>query len=229
MQIPLVQTASEPDLLTARLLQAQYEERRRVARELHDGLSQRLAKLQFDIEDLHAHCLTDPASTPNRLECLRQQIGDLADEVRSIAHGLHPSTIDNLGLAVAIRSYCRDFSTRSGIPVRVRIVDVPRRVPPDIGNPLYRIVQEALGNVAKHAGRASATVTLKAADGDIHLRVRDNGCGFPAESAGRSGGIGLVSMEERVLLMKGKFDLVSLPNRGVTITIRVPLAPGGRT
>lgn len=210
--------------LTARLFHAQDQERRRVSRELHDDLSQKVAKLQFDIERLQQDNSSKPMAMAKRLESLREQAGKLSDDVRRIAHQLHPSSLDHLGLPIALRSYCRDFSFREGVRVRFTAVKAPKKVAADIASSLYRIVQEALRNVAKHAGKAEATITLTGGKDELRLRIRDNGGGFDPESVRGKGGLGLVSMEERVRLLNGSFRLRSLPHRGVTIEIAVPLA-----
>jgi two-component system CheB/CheR fusion protein len=215
--------------LTARLLHAQDQERRRVSRELHDDLSQKMAKLQFDIERLQEDTHLHPKASSKGLESLRQQAGALADDVRRIAHQLHPSTLDHLGLAIALRSYCRDFSSREELPVRFTAVNAPKNIPSDIASSLYRIVQEALRNAAKHAGKATVTVTLTGGKEELRLRIRDNGVGFMPSRVRGQGGLGLVSMEERVRLLNGNFEVQSRPQRGVTINISVPLPIGRST
>ncbi len=214
--------------LTARLIHAQDEERRRVSRELHDDLSQKVARLQFDIERLQDRTGRRLTDSPARLDSLREQAGALAEDVRRIAHRLHPSALDHLGLAIALRSYCGDFATRERLPVRFRAVNAPKNLPSGIANSLFRIVQEALRNVAKHAGKAaSATITLSGGKTELGLRIRDTGVGFAPESVRGMGGLGLVSMEERVRLLNGDFQLESRPGAGVIIEIHVPLRPAG--
>lgn len=200
--------------LTARLITAQDDERRRVARELHDDLSQKVAELRFGLDRL-----------PADLDALRRQAEALGERVREIAHGLHPSAIEHLGLEVALRSSCRAFAAREGIAVRFRASGVPRHLPIEMANSLYMVAQEALRNAAKHAGTARVGVTLRVAGGELQLRVRDHGCGFQPGSAGGSGGLGLVSMQERVRLLGGEFRIESHPKPGVMIDVRVPL-PG---
>ena len=126
-----------------------------MSRELHDDLSQKMAKLQFDVETLEQHLPPDLKDMKKRLLIIRDEIEALSNDVRRIAYELHPSTLDHLGLAVAIRSYIREFSEREGIPVHFTARKVPARIPAEVASALYRIVQEALRNVAKHAGKTS--------------------------------------------------------------------------
>ena len=129
--------------------------------------------------------------------------------------------------AVALRSYIREFSERERIPVQFTPRKVPARIPAEVASALYRIVQESLRNVAKHAGKTSVRITLTGGSNQLSLSIRDNGIGFDAHSVQDKGGLGLVSMQERARLVHGDFSLETLPGRGVTITIRVPLSSQG--
>ena len=223
----LLRSRNELRALSAMLLHTQGEERRRISRELHDDLSQKMAKLQFDLERLEQHLPPDLKEMKKRLLIVRDGVEALSNDVRRIAYELHPAALDHLGLAVALRSYIREFSEREKIPVVFTPRKVPARIPAEVGSALYRIVQESLRNIAKHAGKASVKITLTGGSNQLSLSIRDNGIGFDARSAQGKGGLGLVSMQERVRLVHGDFSLETLPGRGVTITIRVPLSSQG--
>ena len=219
----LLRTREELRALTAGLLNTQEEERRRVSRELHDDLSQKVAKLQFDVETLDQQLPPDLMDGKRRLLAIRDGIGTLSNDLRRIAYQLHPSTLDHLGLAVAIRTYCREFSEREGLPVQFTARRVPARIPPEAASSLYRIVQEALRNVAKHAGKTSVKIRLTGGSKRLSLSIRDHGVGFDIHSVQHKGGLGLIGMQERVRLVRGEFSLVTLPGRGAAIMIRIPL------
>jgi signal transduction histidine kinase len=209
--------------LTASLLNTQEEERRRVSRELHDDLSQKMAKLQFDVETLEQKLPTTDGDLKTRLLSVRDQVGTVANDVRRIAYQLRPSALEHLGLSVALRSVVREFREREGLEVHFEARRVPRNIAPEIATSVYRIVQEALRNVAKHAGRTAVEVILKGQSNEMRLTVRDHGGGFNASAVQGGGGLGLISMQERVRLIGGDFLLNTSPGGGVEIIVRVPL------
>jgi len=208
-------------------MQTQAEERRRVSRELHDDLSQKIAKLQFDVETLEQHLPPDLKDVKKQLLTIRDGVETLSNDIRRIAYELHPSSLDHLGVTVALRSYIREFAEREGIPVRFTSRKVPARISAEIASTLYRIVQEALRNVAKHAGKTSVNIALTGGSNQVTLSIRDNGIGFDVHSAQDKGGLGLISMQERARLVHGDFSLDTRPGRGATITVRVPLSKQG--
>ena len=203
-------------------------ERRRISRELHDDLSQKVAKLQFDIETIEQKIpFADIQDERHRLQNLREQTGTLANDLRRVAHGLHPSSLDHLGLTVVLRSYTKEFSRSTGIRVQFTSRKVPRTIPPEVASCFYRIVQEALRNVGKHASEAEVNVRLWGKLNKLDLSIHDNGEGFDMESVRTKGGLGLISMQERVRLVQGTFSLKTQPGRGVQISIEAPLTFGG--
>jgi two-component system CheB/CheR fusion protein len=208
--------------LTASLMNAQDAERRRVSRELHDDLSQKVAKLQFDIDTLEQKLPADLVEVKQRLCQVRDHAGSLSADLRRVAHQLHPATLDHLGLTVALKAYAHEFSESMAIPVLFTSRKVPRNIPIETASCFYRIAQEALRNVAKHAGKATVDVTLKGTSNGLELSIRDNGIGFNMESARSKEGLGLIGMEERIRLVGGKFSLETTPGGGVTITIQAP-------
>ncbi len=218
----LRQSRGELRALAARLLSTQEEERRRVSRELHDDLNQKLAMLEVDVERLSQR-IPPSAAMGAEVQSLRRRVAEVSNDIRRVAYQLHPSVLDHLGLAVALRSYCAEFSKREGIQVKLSGNDLTEPVPEEVALCLYRITQESLWNVAKHASAKSAKVTLDALDHRVHLSIRDNGVGFDP-AAKRDGGIGLLSMKERVRLVNGKLTLTSKPGKGTRIDVWAPLA-----
>jgi two-component system CheB/CheR fusion protein len=217
----LGRTQEELRALTASLLRSQEEESRRVARELHDDISQKLAFLDMEMQQIAEEILKDQNGARTRLESLRQGIGRLSEEVRRISHRLHPSIVDDLGLPQALRALVEDFGEREGMLATFSSRTVPDEVPRQIAAGLYRIAQEALRNVAKHAGKTHVKVTLEGWDERLRMEVADLGQGFDPE--GTRAGLGLTSMGERARLIGGKLNVGSALGKGTTVTIEAPL------
>lgn len=223
----LLQSRGELRSLAGSLLNAQDEERRRVSRELHDDLSQNVAKLQFDAEILEQQLPADPEDVRRQLRAIRDRAGLLSDDLRRVAYELHPSKLDHFGLAVALRSHIQEFSEREGIKVKFTTRKVQEKAPPELASSIYRIAQEALRNVVKHAGKASVRVSLVGSPHKLRLSIQDDGVGFDVRAVAGKGGLGLVSIEERTRLIRGRFSLRTQPGNGVHITIEAPLDPQG--
>jgi PAS domain S-box-containing protein len=209
--------------LTHRLMSAQDDERRRIARELHDHLSQQLALLAIDLQQLSLH----PPTTPEALIPLLQEgwrrTTEIASDVHAISHRLHPSKMEALGLVATIRAHCREVS-RQSLVVDFVSQDVPPIVP-ERALSLFRVVEEALSNVVRHSGARTAQVALAGSDdGSLLLRIADDGRGL-TESRRPGGGLGLVSMRERVQSLDGTLSISSTPGRGTVVEARVPPAP----
>ncbi len=214
--------------LTGRLIGAQEEERRRLARELHDDLTQRLAVLAIDVGKLEQVLEFSPGPELERLHRVREQVVKLSADIHRLSRQLHPSILDDLGLVNAIEAECVNFSQREGIQVKFTSKNVPATLPRDLALCLYRIAQEGLRNIAKHAKTDKAVVTLAGTDGGILLSVRDYGMGFDPARVRGNGGLGLISMAERVRLIQGDLSVESRPGQGTRIEVRVPLT-GGQT
>ncbi len=212
--------------LTGRLIGAQEEERRRVARELHDDLTQRLAVLAIEAGRLEQQMEPSSARVREFLGTMKDRIVELSADIHGIARQLHPSILDDLGLVNAIEAECVNFSQREGIRVTFEPKNVPATLPRDLALCLYRMLQESLRNIAKHAKIDTAVVTLAGRGGGILLSVRDYGIGFDPTQANKKGGLGLVSMTERARLVRGELSVQSRPGQGTTVEIRVPLARG---
>jgi PAS domain S-box-containing protein len=213
----------ELQILTGRLILNQEEERRRMARELHDDLSQRLAALAMAAGRMEAAVRDGPDSIRNPLIHIRDKTIQIAADVQSISRRLHPSILEDLGLSKAIEAECRQFAAREGIAMSASVQTVPRETPKDIALSVYRIVQESLNNIAKHACARSVTVSLSASEIGLHLTVKDDGIGFDAAEVRSKAGLGLSSIHERVRLVQGTYRICSEPGRGTTIEVTVPL------
>ncbi len=208
--------------LATKLLYSQEEERRRIAREMHDDWTQRLALLGIEAAKLEGH-LDVKGSALLQLHAILEQLISLSEDVHDLSRQLHPSILDDLGLVEALRSECAGFSRREAIAVDYHPDNVPAKLSKDVTLCVYRVAQEALRNVAKHAAVKEASLTLFATETELMLRVQDQGVGFDPENGHAQAGLGLSSMEERVRLVQGECSFTSRPGQGTTIEVRVPL------
>ena len=209
--------------LTANLLIAQEDERKRVARELHDDLNQRMAMLANEVATLEQ---TPPGSTRllrKQLRSLRARVDQLSDDLRRTAHRLHPSVLEHFGLVAAIESHCSDFMKLHRIQLKLAHRNVPESIPFDVSLCLYRVTQECLNNVAKHSGAREVTVAIEGDKDGILLSVTDNGTGFDPGLVADQSGLGIVGIRERVRLVDGVVSIDSQPGRGTQIDVRVPM------
>ncbi len=205
-----------------KLIEAQEEERGRIARELHDDICQRLALLSMELEQ--ANRGSNGSGRSPKIEEIRRHCAQIAVDVQALSHKLHSSKLEYLGLAAAIRSFCREFAQQHNVGVHFEDEDVPSYLPYDISLSLFRVTQEALQNALKHSGVDRFSVTLRGSAEEIRLEVGDHGSGFDVERARFDRGLGLVSMQERVHLVHGTFAIESTANGGTRILARVPLA-----
>ena len=207
--------------LAGQLLTAQEAERKRLARELHDDLSQRLAGLAMEAEMLEQQMPRQGAGAV-RLKEMKDKLVTLSIDVHAMSRRLHPSILDDLGLPDAIASECARFQKQDSIAVNFRAEDIPREVPPDIAVCLYRIAQEGLRNISKHAGATEVTISLVGKNDTIQLTIMDNGNGFDPDRVKGKQGLGLDSMKERAHLIGGSFHIKSKPGQGTEIEVLVP-------
>ena len=212
--------------LSGRLISMQEEERSYIARELHDDVSQRLALLSIELEQLFQNPPPSREELHQKLGDPLKQVGEISSDIHQISHRLHPSKLDNLGLVAATAGFCRELNRQKG--VRIEFVDrnVPQKVPGEIALCLYRVVQEALQNVAKHSGAPLAQVELTGTTDGIYLRVSDCGAGFDPHSPDVTSGLGMISMRERLRLVGGHLHVESEPGRGTRVEAWVPLESG---
>jgi signal transduction histidine kinase len=213
--------------LAAKLLHAQEEERRRIAREMHDDWTQRLALLGIDIANLEKH-IESPEEALPLLQAMQEKVVDLSQDVHSLSRQLHPAILDDLGLVEALRSECTTLSRREGITIDYSPNEIPGNLSNDVALIVYRVAQEALRNLAKHARVERASLTLIADSDNLILCVRDNGVGFDRSQTRSHAGLGLSSMEERIQLIQGRLSITSVPNEGTTVEAIVPLVLDGQ-
>jgi len=210
--------------LSGRLIRAHEEERRRVARELHDDLQQRLALLAIELEGLAlGRPLGGDAGWAAEARRLWTRTNEIASEVHRISHRLLPLKLETLGLLSTVESYCRELG-QQGVRVVFSPENVPADVPDEVALCAFRVLQESLRNVVKHSGSPEAHVSLRARDGALVLAVSDFGSGFDVRSAASRGGLGLLSMRERLRLVGGEIDVQSTAGSGTRVEMRVPLA-----
>ena len=157
---------------------------------------------------------------------LQNQTSEIATDIQSLSHELHSSKLEYLGIAAAMRGFCGQFGEQQNVEIDFKIPDLPSPLSPDISLCLFRVLQEALHNSAKHSGVRHFEVQLWGTSVEIHLTVSDSGAGFDSEAAKEGRGLGLISMEERLKLVKGTLSIESQPKRGTTIHARVPLGSG---
>ena len=210
--------------LAGRLLTAQEAERRRLARELHDDLTQRLAVMAIEIGKLEMQPDSIPESFRDKLTNLQKEIMTLSGDIHAISRQLHPSILDDLGLVDAIRSECNNFNKREEIEVNLDLEEIPETITGNVALCIFRVVQEGLRNISKHARTGEAHIRVACHDEKIYLTIEDYGMGFDPEAVMKKPGLGLVSMEERIRLIQGKFSINSRPKKGTTININAPLS-----
>ncbi len=207
--------------LSGRLIKSQEEERARIARDLHDDLSQRLALVTIGLEELGLQ--TEEAVLTRQLQALSGQTKEIAAEIHQLSRQLHPSQLEMLGLVAAISSLCTELSKQKGIGIEFKHMEVPRALSPELALCLYRIVQEALQNVCKHSGASRVQIELTGSAENVQLCIQDEGAGFDPGSPGNSAGLGLVSMRERVRLAHGELSIRAQPGQGTRVEVRVPV------
>ena len=203
--------------LTGRLLTAHEDERRHLARELHDDLTQRLARLAID-----AGRMEGSGAAPEGMRPLREDLIRLSEDVHALSYRLHPSVLDDLGLVDALRAECDRVARGSALRVEVDAYEAPDAVPKEAALCLFRVAQEALSNAAHHAGASAVTVLLSTSGKGVQLAVSDNGSGFDAGAPRDHASLGLASMRERVRVLQGELIIESTPGRGTTVMAWVP-------
>lgn len=221
-EVQLRQSHRQVRALAGRLINAQETERRRVSRELHDDLNQRVATLSLALNRLKRK-LPSQHEIIADLDGLSDQAKDLGNHIRELSHQLHPVALEHLGLAEALKAYIGEFAKETGIPTRFSARISSEKIPFEISLCLYRIALEALRNVAKHSRATSASVELEEYEQVLTMRIVDSGTGFDVEAVKRASGIGLISAEERVNLLEGTFEVQSIPTKGTTLTVKIPL------
>ncbi len=206
--------------LNRRLITAQEDERKSIARELHDDLSQRLARLSIDAAQLERR--SSSADGAGGAAEMRGELSRISEDVHRLAYQLHPSTLDDLGLTEALRIECDRLASLESLPVRLQAPESIAGLSRDAALGLFRIAQEALRNAARHAGASAVDLAMEPEAGGVRLSIRDDGAGFDPLAERARPGLGLASMRERAELLGGRIDIRSAPGRGTTIEVWAP-------
>ncbi|MEN9561960.1 MAG: hypothetical protein RIR73_204 [Chloroflexota bacterium] len=214
--------------MAQRMVTGLEDERMRISRELHDELGQLLTAQLMDIRDLQSDLTIPPEALFGRLEAIHSQMYEVTVKVRRLAHDLRPPLLSTLGMTQALRTHCSKFSSSSHIPIEIEIDDTLNSLPDVYGIILYRVLQEALTNIAKHAQASRIWVELGIDNDQVRLTVQDNGKGLPGENT-VSNGIGIVGMKERVSLVGGALVIRSGKNGGTILEVSLPLKAGTTT
>ncbi len=209
--------------LTAHVQALREEERARIAREIHDDLGGSLTGLKLDIRQIQRSLDPDRTAISSKFDNLYQAIDHVIKSVRRIATELRPAMLDDLGLAATIEWQLREFEQRSGIHGQLHLAVSERRFEPDTSTALFRIFQEALTNVARHAQATSVKVTLQEQADHLQLQLIDNGCGIEPARLRNSRSLGLVSMRERAQLLSGELTIQGAPGGGTVVFVDIPL------
>jgi PAS domain S-box-containing protein len=206
------------------IIEAQEAERRRVARELHDGVNQAIASIKFRIQTAEQQILRSDPKWQETCGKTKDMLDSVLHQVRRLSRNLRPGELDDFGLIPAARSACQEFELRTGIHVRFSHSDIAERLPPTLELSLYRIIQEALTNVEKHSASTAVEIHLQGEETMVTLEISDNGCGFDLGAEARpDAGLGLLHMRERASLVGGLFSMITSPGKGVHLTIQAPI------
>jgi len=219
------QQREELRMLAARLMTAQDDERRRIARDLHDDLSQKLAYLAMDIGKLATKPY--PPEVLAELRLVQRRAAEASENVRRISHELHPSILEDIGLEAAVEQYCEEFEKRSGIATHFTSHGLPDGLPREVASSVYHIFQECLRNVSKHSKAAEVFVSVEFAGNVLRLTVRDEGVGLPQDRLKPGVSIGIVGMQERAHLVNGTLSIESRSGEGTEVQVSVPLEVAG--
>jgi signal transduction histidine kinase/ligand-binding sensor domain-containing protein len=209
--------------LAGQLITVQEEERRRIARELHDNVNQQLAVLSISLSRLKRRLPLEAAEAQQEVAHLQQQTFALFEEIRHLSHDLHPGVLQHAGLVAALEAHCAEVRSQHAIEVTFSAAAGLEAIPQDIALCLYRVAQEALRNIAVHAGARQARVALRPTADGLELTIADDGQGFDLTEARRRGGLGLISLDERVRLAGGSLRINTQPQRGTELRVQVPL------
>ena len=211
-----------------RVIEAEEQERRRIAGDLHEDVGQRLTLLALGIEQLETDTSNPAVGLPGRMDAIRNQILEILNDVKALAHELYSPRLEYLGIAAVMSSFCKEFGERKGVGIDFRSDGAPT-TPPESSLCLFRVLQEALHNAVQHSGVRQIDARLWATSDEIQLTVSDFGEGFNLGAANKAGGLGLNRMQERLKLVKGSLSIESQPKGGTTIHARVPLGLGSNS
>jgi signal transduction histidine kinase len=211
--------------MAGKLIEAQEQERARIARELHDDINQRLALLAVNLEGLQENLPSSASDLTQKIGKVSKEVKDLGIDVQALSHQLHSSKLEYLGLQAAAAGFCRELSHQQGVEIDFQWEEFPNDLPQETSLCLFRVLQEALQNGVKHSASRHFRVRFSNGSGQVELMVRDLGIGFDPEEAMKGRGLGLTSIRERLKLVNGYLSIYSQPQAGTTILARVPLSP----
>ena len=213
--------------MSRKLIEAHEQERTRIGRDLHDDVVQRLALLSIELQAVQQDVPDSASEVRTRIGTLQNETARIANDVQLLSHELHSSKLDYLGIVGATKNFCKEVSERQKVEIDFQSHDLPTALPTDLSLSLFRILQEALRNATKHSGVKRFEVRLWGSTGEIHPTISDLGAGFDTETALKSTGLGLASMQERLRLVHGELSITSQPKGGTTIHARAPFASTG--
>lgn len=214
--------------LSGRLIEAQEEERKRIARELHDDYNQRLAMLALDLENLAEKIGDSSVDAAQQLQKFFERVSEIGADLHSLSHSLHSSTLGTLGLVAGVSAFCKEFAEQQGIQVDFAHENVPHGIPEDAALCIFRIAQEGLRNIKRHSGADRAEVRLEGLEEKLHLSVADPGTGFDVNKRSPQSGIGIRSMKERLRPLGGHLEVRSRPMAGTRIDAWLPFKAASR-
>ena len=223
-QAVLERHQTEIRALNEQMVKAQEAERTRIAGELHDGVLQQITSLVLRLAKVKRQVPPD-SEAKMTVSVLQQELIQVGADIRHISHELHPALLQEAGLPAALASYCEEFTKVRGLLVSCTTDENVKELSPGAALCLYRIAQEALGNASKYSAAKKVEVRLTRADGRVRLSVSDDGVGCDPNQTGKSGGLGVINMRERVLQLNGTFEFDSAPGRGTTVKVEVPFRP----
>jgi PAS domain S-box-containing protein len=209
--------------VSGQLIEAQEKERTRIARDIHDDICQRLVLMSMELERANRASRASPMAAKTNLVEIRKHCSEIVGDLRSLSHELHSSTLDYLGIVPAIRGLCQEISKQQRVSVEFTDENVPLRLSKDVSLCLFRVAQEALHNAVKYSGTKKLRVDIRGLADEVQLLVSDEGTGFDLEEAKQKGGLGLVSMQERINLVHGKLQIESMTATGTRILALVPI------
>jgi signal transduction histidine kinase len=224
-QKQLKQARKDQRQLSGMLINAQEQERSRIAADLHDDFSQRLAVLALELENFAETISESPEKANCQLHELLDATGEMGADLHTLSHRLHSSTLERLGLVPGVSAFCKEFAAQQGIKVDFTHEGIPRSVSPEVALCLFRLVQEGLRNLKKHSGASEGQVSLAMVRNILHLSICDHGVGFDPKELLNKEGLGIRSMRERVYLVDGRFEISSSPQKGTKIDVWVRFQP----
>jgi PAS domain S-box-containing protein len=217
----LIETNRQLQALSAAQQNVREEERLRISRELHDELGQSLTGIRMEVSWLGSRLPTDQPEMEKKVGSIKKLIDGSISAVRRISSELRPLVLDDLGFSAAANWYVKQFSERTGVNVKVRLSEQDPENGSTIATTLFRILQESLTNIARHAKANNADVQLWFSENHWHLSIKDDGAGFD-DKAGKQTGIGLIGMKERVQILGGALNLTTAPGEGTLLEVRIP-------